>query len=301
MNTQCQHICFSDKAYNAIINETFRKDPLETGGILLGHILDNGIWIVMEVLPPGWRSTFQYAYFEYDEQFVNYIVQSVASQYEQELSLLGLWHRHPGSMDTFSGTDDGTNRTFASLNPKGAISGLVNVDPKFRLTMRHVSNPLRYKIVEFEVGDDLIPSKYFKLKYEPSQGLYPQNASRSPNKRYEIGSSGNMLLKFLNTKFLLIFIIGIVLSSFCTVLITEHCHPKEADTVTQFVDSTKNFDAQKSDTMPQERVKNDTLIKQKSSNGVITPSGEESNITKKKVSGIEMIQKLFAWVESISV
>ena len=118
----CQHIIFSDEAYNAIMTETDKINPNETGGILLGHILDNGIWIVMEVLPPGPDSVFEYAYFEYDEKFVNYVVENESRKYKQGVSLLGLWHRHPGSMDTFSGMDDGTNRTFAKLSPQGAIS-----------------------------------------------------------------------------------------------------------------------------------------------------------------------------------
>ena len=163
---------FSNKAYNAIIRESFAKDPVETGGILLGHILDNGIWIVMEVLPPGMKSIFQYAYFEYDEAFVNYLAQSVANQYKHPLDLLGLWHRHPGSMDVFSHTDDGTNSTFARQNPAGVISGLVNIDPGFRITMYHLDHtPGRslgrpdYSVVDVEVGDDIIPEEYFELRY----------------------------------------------------------------------------------------------------------------------------------------
>jgi hypothetical protein len=218
------------------MTETFKKDPLETGGILLGHILDNGIWLVMEVLPPGWRSTFQYAYFEYDEQFVNYVAENESKKYEQELSLLGLWHRHPGSMDTFSGTDDGTNRTFGSLHPKGAISGLVNIDPRFRLTMYHCSIPLRYTKVDVEVGDDLIPEGYFKLKYyEEGKELNPmppqkKNEKTSSERQYEIAPesrnnpnnppTGNNiimeLMKIFNSKylFLLLFIVGAALSLF---------------------------------------------------------------------------------------
>jgi hypothetical protein len=213
------------------MTETFKKDPLETGGILLGHILDNGIWIVMEVLPPGWRSIFQYAYFEYDEQFVNYVAQNESKKYEQELSLLGLWHRHPGSMDTFSGTDDGTNRTFAGLHPQGAISGLVNIDPRFRLTMYHVSNPLQYNKVDIEVGDDLIPGEYFKLKYyDEEKGLNPyppqkKNGSTNTGNRYEIGSGGRQttpknsgvmsaIIRFLDSTsvLFLLFLAGLILS-----------------------------------------------------------------------------------------
>lgn len=169
----CKLVVFSNKAWNAIVNETFRKDPVETGGILMGHILSNGYWIVMEIIPPGLKAIHQRAYFEYDTEFVNYMANSVSKQYKMELSVLGLWHRHPCSMDVFSGTDDGTNATFAQMNTYGAISGLVNIDPKLRFTLRHVSYPLHYQLVDVEVGDDLIPSQYFELKYSFGDELIP--------------------------------------------------------------------------------------------------------------------------------
>ena len=173
MSELCQLKVFSNKAYNAIIRESFDKDPVETGGILLGHVLDNGMWIVMEVLPPGIHCIFETAYFEYDDAFVNYLAQSVANQYKIPLELLGLWHRHPGSMDFFSATDNQTNATFAAQNSYGVISGLVNIDPKFRLTMYHMGNPSRivpgtrprYEQIPIEVGDDVIPESYFELRY----------------------------------------------------------------------------------------------------------------------------------------
>ena len=179
MNKDCQLVVFSDKAYNAIIRETFEWEPVETGGILLGHVLDNGCWIVMEVLPPGYGEGregnnvyHESGYFEYNQKFVNYLAKSVAEQYEIPLELLGLWHRHPGSMDHFSGTDDVTNSTFAAQNSHGVISGLINVDPQLRMTMyylahsnaRNFGRP-NYQKVDIEVGSDLIPDEYFKLRY----------------------------------------------------------------------------------------------------------------------------------------
>ena len=171
MSQNCSAVVFSNRAYNSIIRETFEKHPVETGGILLGHIVDD-TWVVIEVLPPGIHSIFQTAYFEYDEQFVNYLAQSVANQYKRPLSLLGLWHRHPGSMDVFSGTDDQTNSTFARQLPKGVISGLVNVDPEFRFTMYYLDRAKiipnarpGYEKIDVEVGDDIIPPSFFELKY----------------------------------------------------------------------------------------------------------------------------------------
>lgn len=181
MDNNCQIVVFSDKAYNAIIRETFEWEPVETGGILLGHILDNGCWIVMEVLPPGYGEGregdnvfHEMGYFEYNQKFVNYLAKSVAEQYEIPLELLGLWHRHPGHLDRFSGTDDVTNAKFAAQNPNGTISGLINVDPKLRMTMYYLPHSavasrvighLNYQRVQVEVGSDLIPEQYFKLRY----------------------------------------------------------------------------------------------------------------------------------------
>ena len=206
MSENCQLVVFSNKAYNAIIRESFDKNPVETGGILLGHILDNGVWIVMEVLPPGENSIFQYAYFEYDEAFVNYLAHTTANQYKYPLDLLGLWHRHPGSMDVFSSTDDSTNITFARQNPKGVISGLVNIDPRFRLTMYHLDNPdshpttiKGYDVVDMEVGDDIIPEEFFELRYYQGENadLHPlpntnskeRNLPHTINSRSDYGES----------------------------------------------------------------------------------------------------------------
>lgn len=141
----------------------------------------------MEVLPPGYSEGregdnvfHRYNYFEYNRKFVNYLAKSVSEQYEIPLELLGLWHRHPGSMDHFSGTDDGTNSTFAAQNPHGVISGLINIDPQLRMTMyylphsesvgRYTGRP-NYQKVDIEVGTDLIPEEYFKLRYYQGEDI----------------------------------------------------------------------------------------------------------------------------------
>lgn len=210
MSNKCETVIISDKAYNAMIRESFAKHPVETGGILLGYILDNGLWVVMEMIPPGINGIFQTAYFEYDQDFVNYLGTSVANQYKEPLQVLGLWHRHPGSMDYFSSTDDGTNSEFASKNPYGVISGLVNIDPAFRLTMYHLDHNdgvrprnIAYSTVDVEVGDDLIPEKFFALRYvdEQRSELHPTptytntqiSQTRSVPKSPRNGSSDEMV------------------------------------------------------------------------------------------------------------
>ena len=53
MSKKCETVIISDKAYNAMIRESFARHPVETGGIFLGYILDNGLWVGMEMIPPG--------------------------------------------------------------------------------------------------------------------------------------------------------------------------------------------------------------------------------------------------------
>ena len=166
------YVVFTQRAFNSILTETIHKHPVETGGILIGYVLDSGARIVVENIPPGPQSTHQWGYFEYDVDFVNYLSNVVARQYVGNLQVLGLWHRHPGSMDTFSSTDDGTNRMFASEHPLGAISALVNCDPRARITMYHVAPNGAYTPIEWFVDDgDLIPENYLKLWYSSEEQM----------------------------------------------------------------------------------------------------------------------------------
>lgn len=151
-------IVFTDRAYISILAETAEKIQTETGGIFLGYRCGE-VWYVMESIDPGPKSIFEVAYFEYDYKYVNHLSNKVARLYKKPLEMLGLWHRHPGSFDQFSGTDDGTNKKFSSLNKAGAISALVNIDPEFRLTVFHVGLPLHYTRVSYAVGDSLLPEE----------------------------------------------------------------------------------------------------------------------------------------------
>jgi len=165
MSEQIIKVIFSSDAFNTILTETYHKDPSETGGILLGNS-ENDEWYVIESIEPGPGSVFRTNYFEYDHAFVNYVAKARARRYLIPLRVLGLWHRHPGSYDRFSSTDDGTNLAFARLSVKGSISGLVNLDPSFRLSLFHFDDQLKYKKVPFLVSDKEIPGKYFSKKYE---------------------------------------------------------------------------------------------------------------------------------------
>lgn len=154
---------FSNRAYTAVMAETTEKVETETGGLFLGTVVDDN-WYIIEAIDPGPNSIFKVTYFEYDQKYTQHLINKIAKLYNEPLTLIGLWHRHPGSFDIFSNTDDGTNKKFASMRECGAISGLVNIDPEFRFTMYHVEQPCNYQKIEYLVGDDLIPAEYMKLK-----------------------------------------------------------------------------------------------------------------------------------------
>lgn len=141
---------FTPRAWTSVLSETLTEVRTETGGILLGRRRGND-WVVVESIDPGPNSVFQMAYFEYDQPYVTHLANRIARLYEEPLEVIGLWHRHPGSFDRFSGTDDGTNASYAQLSPLGALSGLINIDPDPRLTLFHVSAPLTYARVPFDV------------------------------------------------------------------------------------------------------------------------------------------------------
>lgn len=156
-------VVFSDRAFISILVETQEKIKTETGGVFLGY-RKGDIWYVIESIDPGPNSVFRTTYFEYDQAYINHLINKVSRLYATQLDLIGLWHRHPGSFDSFSVTDDGTNTKYAELNEQGAISALVNIDPQFRLTMYSVTLPLKYEKIKYIVGDSYIPKDLLEKK-----------------------------------------------------------------------------------------------------------------------------------------
>lgn len=162
---QHPRVVISSPAYLSMLAETYSFVRSETGGIFLGRVIDS-TWYILEVIDPGYDSTTRrQAYFEYDDKYVTHLANVRSRLYRDRLELMGLWHRHPGSFDSFSRTDDETNVRYATLNPKGSISAIVNLDPDFRTTFYLVTLPLKYtRISEVYIGDSHIPANLKELR-----------------------------------------------------------------------------------------------------------------------------------------
>lgn len=152
----CQKVVLSDRALIQIFNESQARLSTETGGLLLGHF-DRGIWYVVEASDPGINARFDVAYHEGDQEYENHVCGVISRLYKHPLVFLGMWHRHPGSFDRFSSTDDRTNYSYAGAAGNGCISALINYDPTFRITFYYVTQePLgrvSYTRVDLAVGD----------------------------------------------------------------------------------------------------------------------------------------------------
>ena len=155
---KCRKIVISDRAYTSIIAEALSRDPDETGGILLG-IMDNDIWYVVEATDPGLSTFHNRVHHEMDEKYHNHIYPVISRLYEKDLCLLGLWHRHPGTLITFSGDDNRTNTSYSEAIGNGALSFLLNFIPDAQLTCYYLDDKGTgsYYKPEVKIGD-----KYFK-------------------------------------------------------------------------------------------------------------------------------------------
>lgn len=158
VNPRCKKVVLSNRAYSQIYSETYSKIRTETGGLLLGHF-ENGIWYVVEASDPGINATFTTSYHEGDDVYENHICGVISRMYKHPLVFLGMWHRHPGSLDVFSGTDDQTNYKYAESAGNGCISALINIDPDLRITFYYAEQgryqgDVFYTKVDVEVGDD---------------------------------------------------------------------------------------------------------------------------------------------------
>jgi len=155
---ECKLVVMSDRAYRSIICEACSEIKTETGGILLGRAIE-GVWFIVEVIDPGLNVTLRPELFSYDARYVNHLIPKISKLYDYSLDIIGIWHRHPGSMDYFSSIDDDSHDKLIHEDlKKTIISMLVNFDPKFRMTMYYVDNNVNYHNTELLIGDDqMIP------------------------------------------------------------------------------------------------------------------------------------------------
>ena len=173
----CKQVIFSQRAYTALIAEAASRDPDETVGILMGQYDKDGTWYVVETTDPGLETLHSYCHSQMDSRYGNHILAVQSRLYRKNLILLGLWHRHPGSLDEFSREDKKTNAKFAASIGNGALSMLLNIDPVPRLTCYYLSKEGQYSKVPVQIGDQYFENRKDYLELCSAEQLW-QDRSR---------------------------------------------------------------------------------------------------------------------------
>ena len=164
----CRAVAVSDRAYRAILAEVFSHGDNETGGVFLGHF-HQGIWYLVDVVDPGIKDTINSrSYFQYDIPYANHLAGALKRIYRYPPGILGFYHRHPGSMDTFSGTDLDTIDDHVQDSRCGILTMLVNMDPSLRMTFYYAGKDRVLTRVPYTVGDDAFPEEILALA-EPEE------------------------------------------------------------------------------------------------------------------------------------
>ena len=176
-NPRCIHCFINERAYASVITEVMTNGQKETGGVFLGYIV-NRAWYIVESVDPGLETINQVSFFQWDTKYVNHQAERLSKIYIKPLTVLGFWHRHPGSMDYFSGQDETTILSNLKELPAGLLSMLVNIDPKLRMTYYYCYGkeimPIRY-----DVGNKYFPVELMKYAdaAELSQRAYKNGKS----------------------------------------------------------------------------------------------------------------------------
>jgi integrative and conjugative element protein (TIGR02256 family) len=96
---------FSRAAREVIEQEVERIDPeSETGGILMGRRLNDGEILVIAATGPGPQADHQRHTFAPDTRYVNRKLREVSERYPG-VDFVGVWHKHPPTLDHPSGGD----------------------------------------------------------------------------------------------------------------------------------------------------------------------------------------------------
>lgn len=166
-NPRCIHCYINDRAYASVITEVMTNGQNETGGVFLGYII-NRAWYIVESIDPGVDTVNLAAFFRWDADYVNHQAERLSKIYQKPLTILGFWHRHPGSMDYFSDQDESTIKSNLRELRAGLLSMLVNIDPKLRMTFYYCYDN-NIMPIQYDVGNKYFPVEL--LKYADSEEL----------------------------------------------------------------------------------------------------------------------------------
>jgi len=92
-------------AYVLMKKEAAKSQTLETGGVLIGYITNDGEYIVLRATEPGPNAIRTETFFEKDVEYCQAQLEKAFSEYGNKGLYLGEWHYHPQGTNSPSGLD----------------------------------------------------------------------------------------------------------------------------------------------------------------------------------------------------
>ena len=108
------YYCNHEKKNKVIFPKTIEKQiqglisqnpKIETGGVLAGHPLENGDFIITNASGPGPKATHSATKFEKDVEYCQKFLDELFINSKKQIVYIGEWHSHPNENNKPSGTD----------------------------------------------------------------------------------------------------------------------------------------------------------------------------------------------------
>lgn len=145
----------SNRALAAMVSGIEKFPDTENGGILLG-IRRNGEIAVVEAIEAGEGAIHERGKLSCDVKSVEYIANTVKGLYEEELEVVGIWHKHNHDYNpAFSTEDNLCHKEMCDSLKQDIISILFQKNKDDEYTMRVFRYCLNHQLIEeeFDVED----------------------------------------------------------------------------------------------------------------------------------------------------
>ena len=117
-------ILLSTRAYKVMTNEVGYSDIEETGGVLLGYLHKNKIYVI-EAIDGGPQKVASKSSFCFDREYVQHVSNKISNLYNPPLVLVGIWHKHNSFHEhPFSEDDENMHKETCSL-VKGSVASIL--------------------------------------------------------------------------------------------------------------------------------------------------------------------------------
>lgn len=145
----------SNRSLAAMVSGVERFPDTENGGPLLGKVRNDEIDII-EAIEAGENAIHEKGKVSCDMKSVEYIANTVKGLYEEELEVVGIWHKHNHDYNPpFSTEDNLYHKEMSDLLKNDIISVLFQKNKDDEYTIRVFRYCLNHQLIEeeFDVED----------------------------------------------------------------------------------------------------------------------------------------------------